>query len=118
MFIFCVRVLLRRSRWHQVVALCRRFGLLGRGPPFHCAVALGLLAQQKVIYSKKLALQKLREQISSALQAQKAAEEKLSDIKATTTEREQAETYACALPISEVCNALLAQVEAHFVFIP
>lgn len=87
-FIFCVRVLLRRDRWHQVVALCRRFSFLGRGPAFHCALSLGFLAQQKLVAAKKAALQKVRERKTAAVKAQELAAKMLEKAESAAAQKE------------------------------
>ena len=82
---------MRRGRWHNAVALCRRFGLLGSGPPFRCALALGVLAQQRIISEKELALQKVRERKSAAVEAQKIADKKLADARISAFEKDPQE---------------------------
>ncbi|KAL8424534.1 hypothetical protein Efla_005640 [Eimeria flavescens] len=82
-FIFCLRVLLRRGCWHQVVALCRRFCELTKGPPCRCALTLGLVAQREIISAKEVALRMVQELKHAALAAEEAAKERLLEMKIT-----------------------------------
>ncbi|XP_026192682.1 uncharacterized protein LOC34623187 [Cyclospora cayetanensis] len=90
-FIFCIRIILHQRRWHQAVALCRVFGLLGHGPPFRCALALGLWAQHRVISETALALKKIQKYKIAALAAQELAHDRLKEAKAVAFEKEPQE---------------------------
>ncbi|KAL8447788.1 hypothetical protein Emed_004083 [Eimeria media] len=91
-FVFCIRILLRQSRWHQVVSLCRRFCRFARGPALRCALSLALTAQQKIISQKEKALSEVRAHKTIAVEAQELAEEKLADAKAAAIEKEAPES--------------------------
>ncbi|KAL8433109.1 hypothetical protein ACSSS7_004132 [Eimeria intestinalis] len=95
-FIFCIRILLGRSRWHQVVGLCRRFSRFARGQALRCALSLALLAQQNIISAKEEALLGMRAHKAAAAEAQELATKKLLDAKAAAAEKDVLETMQAA----------------------
>ncbi|KAL8273566.1 hypothetical protein Esti_002493 [Eimeria stiedai] len=95
-FIFCIRILLGRSRWHQVVDLCRRFSQFARGQALRCALSLALVAQQRIISAKEEALLKVQAHKNAAVEANELADEKLSDAKAAAIEKDLPESMQAA----------------------
>ncbi|CBZ51307.1 hypothetical protein NCLIV_043730 [Neospora caninum Liverpool] len=68
LFIFCIQVLMLKSRWHQTVALCIRFNAL-TGNQFAFALSsYALAAQQHIVALHKAAVEESKEQMKKAEQ--------------------------------------------------